>query len=240
MGMPITIEIIDELKDNIMDQAFNYFKEVDKRFSTYKKNSEISKYNKGLIPNNLISKELKEILKLSTKTRKETNGYFNIKQKNGKLDPSGIVKGWSIRKVALTILQAHYLNFFIEAGGDIEAHGSPRGMKYFKVGIRNPFDINTLVKVIKLKDMAIATSGTYIRGKHIYNPLNYKKVDEITSISVIGSNIYDADRFATAAFAMGKAGINFIEELDGYEAYGIDNKGMATLTSGFERYVVHA
>ena len=240
MGMPITIEIVDMINDNIFDKIFDYFREIDQRFSTYKRTSEISKYNKGLIKKSDLSKEMLEIFKLSKQTKQETNGYFDIKKKNGKIDPSGIVKGWSIRNAAQKILDAGYLNFFIEAGGDIESHGNPKGMTYFKVGIRNPFDINAIVKVIKLKNMGIATSGTYIRGQHIYNPLNYKKANEIASISVIGPNIYEADRMATAAFAMGQSGVNFIEKLDGFEAYMIDKNAVATLTSGFERYVVHA
>ncbi len=36
---------------------------------------------------------MKVIFKLSEKTKKETNGYFDIFYK-GKYDPSGIVKGW--------------------------------------------------------------------------------------------------------------------------------------------------
>ena len=240
MGMPITIEVVDVVSDNIFDQIFGYFKEVDNRFSTYKRSSEISLFNKGTIKKEMISKDLDEILKLSQKTKEETFGYFDIKKKNGRFDPSGIVKGWSIRNGAQKMLKAGYSNFFIEAGGDIEAHGKPKDMSYFRVGIRNPFDINAIVKVIKLKDMGIATSGTYIRGQHIYNPLNYKKADEIASISVIGPDVYEADRFATAAFAMGVRGINFIENMVGFEAYMIDKKGIATLTSKFERYTVHA
>ncbi len=59
------------------------------------------------------------------------------------------------------------------------------------------------------------------------------------SLTVIGPNIYDADRFATAAFAMGRDGIYFIENLEGFEGYMIDKNGMATFTTGFEGYVCH-
>ena len=83
----------------------------------------------------------------------------------------------------------------------------------------------------------IATSGSYLRGQHIYNPhLPEKKLTEIVSFTVIGENILEADRFATAAFAMGKEGINFIEQLPHFEGYAIDSNGMATFTSNFELY----
>ncbi len=111
----------------------------------------------------------------------------------------------------------------------------------WRIGIRNPFNRTENVKVLALAEGGIATSGTAIRGQHIYNPHQPDSaIQDILSITVIGPNIYDADRFATAAFAMGKKGIQFIEKLAGFEGYMIDDQARATLTSGFERYVVHA
>ena len=129
-------------------------------------------------------------------------------------------------------VSAGFKKFYVDAGGDIEAHG-----KYWKIGIRDPFNINQIIKVVYINNCGLATSGTYIRGNHIYNPLdNNMPADEVISFSVIGPNIYEADRFATAAFAMGKKGILFIENLKGFEGYMIDKEGLATMTSGFEKY----
>ncbi len=58
----------------------------------------------------------------------------------------------------------------------------------------------------------------------------------VASVTVIGPDVYEADRFATAAFAMGERGIRFLESLDGFEGYMIDNDGIATMTTGFVRY----
>ena len=60
---------------------------------------------------------------------------------------------------------------------------------------------------------------------------------DIVSLTVIGSNIYEADRFATAAFAMGNKGIDFIQATTNVEGYSIDRNGVATMTSGFEKFV---
>jgi FAD:protein FMN transferase len=93
--------------------------------------------------------------------------------------------------------------------------------------------------VLALSDCGVATSGTAIRGQHIYDPLQPGvPLLEVLSLTVIGPNIYEADRFATAAFAMGKRGIQFIETLPGFEGYLIDANARATYTSRFERYVV--
>ena len=91
------------------------------------------------------------------------------------------------------------------------------------------------VKIVYLSGQGIATSGTYARGQHIINPLEPNvPITEIVSLTVIGPNVYEADRFATAAFAMGKSGIEFIENLEGFEGYMIDSQGIATYTNGFD------
>jgi thiamine biosynthesis lipoprotein len=231
MGMPITVEILDAaVSQKNLNEVFDYFKYVDEKFSTYKKDSEISKLNRN--KNFVYSQDMQEVMKLCEQTKKETNGYFNIEHK-GKLDPSGLVKGWAILKAAGLIKRNGFKDFYIEAGGDIEVGG-----RTWTVGIRNPFNIKENDKVVNLKNQGIATSGTYFRGQHVYNPFRSgEKIEDIVSLSVIGPDVYEADRFATAAFAMGKIGITFIEKLSGFEGYMIDSKGIATLTSGFDNYV---
>jgi thiamine biosynthesis lipoprotein len=90
---------------------------------------------------------------------------------------------------------------------------------------------------LKLKNCAVATSGIYERGNHILNPKTKKAASNIVSLTVICSNILDADRFATAAFCMGKNAINFIEKNSMLEGYMIDNNGIGTSTSGLAKYL---
>ena len=95
MGMPITVEVIDSnVSKKDIEEIFKFFKYVDQTFSTYKENSEISKFNKGKLSKKDFSQDMKLIFKLAEETRKETEGYFNIFQ-GSKCDPSGIVKGWA-------------------------------------------------------------------------------------------------------------------------------------------------
>src|SRR5258706_9258097 len=129
-------------------------------------------------------------------------------------------------------------NFYINAGGDIQVSGKNNSGKNWSVGIKNPFNTKQIVKAVVLKNASIATSGTYIRGQHIYNPHIEKHSTDLVSLSVISKNIFDSDRFATAAFAMGERGIYFLESLKNVEAYMIDNKGIATETTGFRKYVI--
>ncbi len=239
MGLPITIEILDSKTDeNIFNEIFSYFHKIDNRFSTYKEDSEISKINKGEEKEDYYSSEMRNILTLCEQTRLATNGFFDIHRKDGSLEPAGLVKGWAIFEVAKKLHSKGFHNFYIEAGGDIQVSGKNENDEEWIVGIRNPFKRDEIIKKITLHDTAIATSGTYFRGNHIYNPKDRDcDITDIVSLSVIGPNIYEADRFATAAFAMGKDGIIFIENLEGYEGYMVDKEGIATYTSNFQSFV---
>ncbi len=237
--MPISIEIVDNWADEkIFNKAFDYFDYVDKKFSPFKPDSELSKINRGEIPESEYSDDMKEILKLAEETKNQTNQYFEAIDNDGKLNPSGIVKGWAIFQVSKILLKEGLKNFFVDAGGDIQVEGKNYSGNKWKIGLKNPFEQEKIVKVVYLNPgQGIATSGTYIRGDHIYNPKNrQEKISEIVSLSVIGPNVYEADRYATAIFAMGKEGIEFLEKIEGMESYMIDKNGLAYMTSNFEMY----
>ena len=57
------------------------------------------------------------------------------------------------------------------------------------------------------------------------------------SLTVIGPDVLEADRYATAAFAMGRGGIHFIERTPGLEGYEIDGSGTARMTAGLKKYL---
>jgi len=235
MGMPITVELSGINDPYPFDATFDFFRKVDERYSTYKEDSEISRINNGL-PRNQWSTEMKTVIHLCEATKKETGGYFDIVH-GGKLDPSGLVKGWAVWEAAKRLLRQGVINFYIEAGGDIQVHGVNEAVQPWTVGIRNPFNTSEIIKTLRLRGAGIATSGTYIRGQHIYNPhLPHTALTEVQSLTVIAPNVYEADRFATAAFAMGKGGIRFIEAHENLEGYMVDDSGTATLTSGFKEY----
>jgi thiamine biosynthesis lipoprotein len=238
MGMPITIEIIGKNVSKHFDTLFDYFRQIDDKYSTYKSDSEISQINNGL-PEKKWSSEMKLVMDLCEQTRKDTNGYFDIVH-NSKRDPSGLVKGWSINNAANILRKKKVSNFYIEAGGDIQVRGNDENHKSWTVGVRNPFNVDEVIKTLSVATEGVATSGTYIRGQHIYNPFQPgNSINRVKSLTVIGANIYEADRYATAAFAMGEQGIGFIDSIDGLEGYMVTDDKLATYTRGFGRYVVN-
>jgi thiamine biosynthesis lipoprotein len=238
MGMPVIIEIIDPTaSQEILDEVFAYFVYIDEKFSPYKTTSELSAINRGELKPDEFSADMKLVFTLAEKTKQQSRGFFDIKY-NGRYDTSGLVKGWAILEAA-KILKANGLNnFYVNVAGDIQVSGHNAAGGAWVIGIQNPFNkLEEFIKVVLLPAGGIATSGTYVRGSHIYNPTSEKtSLAEIISLTVIGPDVYEADRFATAAFAMGRPGLNFIESLSGFEAYLVDQQGIATMTSGFEKY----
>ena len=239
MGMPVTIELVDaKATHDEVEKIYAYFKYVDETFSTYKATSEISQINAGHHPKNSWSADMRYVFEQSELTRQETGGYFSI-QHYGHIDPSGYVKGWAIQNAAQMVTEDGIENYYIEVGGDLQVSGLNSTNLPWTVGIRNPFNELEIIKRVSLHNLGMATSGTYIRGQHIYNPLlPSTPLLDIVSLTVIGPRIVDADRFATAAFAMGKDGINFIAGLKDLEGYMIDNQGMATFTDGFSQLIL--
>lgn len=234
MGMPITVDIGGTSGGVLVDVVFEYFDRVDRRFSTYRADSEISAINRGDLPVGDWNGEMMEVLALAEHTKSRTDGFFDIRKPDGSLDPSGIVKGWAIRNAAGIVSRAGVGDFFIEAGGDIQSCGRNVAGLDWSVGIRNPFKADEIIKIVYPRGHGVATSGTYVRGQHIYNPLGAgDPITEIVSLTVIGADVFEADSFATAAFAMGRDGIFFLERTPGLEGYVVGSNGRATPTSGF-------
>jgi thiamine biosynthesis lipoprotein len=239
MGMPITVEVVDAASPELMAWVFQLFEDVDTRFSTYRADSEISRFNRGAMSEADFSTEMKEVWALARATETESQGFFNMLRADGTRDPSGIVKGWAIKKAAERLSAEGCKNFYVDAGGDIQARGhNPEGEEW-RIGLRSPFHLSDIIKVVAPRGQGIATSGCYIRGAHIWNPhAPGEELADVVSLTVIGPDVLEADRFATAGFAMGADGIYFIESLPGFEAYQVNACGMATQTTNFQDYVI--
>jgi thiamine biosynthesis lipoprotein len=221
----------------LIDRVFAWFDAVDRRFSPYKPDSEISLINAGAHPREHWSAEMREIMALCDSTRRDSDGYFNARTPSGAIDPSGVVKGWAILRAAKIIEAAGQSNYCVDAGGDIQSKGVNSAGRPWRIGVRNPFEPAGIVKVVIPDGRGVATSGTYARGDHIYVPGRPEQaIDDVVSLTVIGPNILEADRFATAAFAMGRAGIAFIENMPGLEGYEVLADRTAIATTGFANF----
>jgi thiamine biosynthesis lipoprotein len=88
--------------------------------------------------------------------------------------------------------------------------------------------------VVLASGTAVATSGTYEKGEHILDPHTGEPANELLSFTVVGPDILQADVFATAGFAMGSQGLEFVQKSAGYEAFAIDKELRTWSTPGFD------
>jgi thiamine biosynthesis lipoprotein len=244
MGTAIGLDVRDaSVSPAALDRAFAYLRSVDERFSPWKTDSEVSLLIRGELEEGDLSPDLQEVLFLSEEVRRVSNGYFDIRahRRDRRPDPTGLVKGWSLDGAGRILEAAGSRNFCVNGGGDIVARGEAAPGRPWRVGIRHPLTADALATVLAVRDAAVATSGAYERGEHIRDPLTGEAPSGVLSVTIVGPTLTFVDAYATAAFAMGRAGLDWIAGLSGYEGCAIaadDDGSNANLvwTPGFEAY----
>jgi thiamine biosynthesis lipoprotein len=244
MGTAISLDVRDpNVRPAALDDAFEYLRTVDRRFSTYKPESEVSRLSRREISEEDCSPELRQVLDLCDRVREISEGYFDIRahRADGGLDPSGLVKGWSLENAGRILEGAGACNYCINGGGDIVVRGEPEPGLPWRIGIRHPLDATKLATVLAIRDGAVATSGAYERGDHVRDPFTGEPpTGDVRSITIVGPDLTFADAYATAAFAMGPTGLSWVAGLAGYVGLSITtdkdgSNGRTTWTPGFER-----
>lgn len=235
MGMPIIIDVRDDIDPAALDTAFDWLRWVDATFSTYKPESEISRIARGELSPAAAHPEVRQILQRSEDLKYDTQGYFDI-DAGGSLDPSGLVKGWSVDRAASILKRAGAKNYAVYAGGDIRLEGHPDGEPEWRVGIQHPLLRDKVAAVVAGTGLAVATSGEYERGKHIYDPHTGEPPTGLLSVTITGPELATADAYATAAFAMGVGGPRWTAGLRGYEAMTILADDTVLTTPGLARF----
>jgi thiamine biosynthesis lipoprotein len=241
MGMPVIIDVCDAgARMAVVDRAYAWLDLVDRMFSTYRLDSEISRLNRGELAPADADPAVRSVLARCESLREETGGYFDAEAcaPGHGVDPSGLVKGWSIAGAARVLERGGLESFSINAGGDVLVRGeAPQGGPW-RVGIQHPLDRDAVAAVLAVSDVGVATSGAYERGAHIIDPHRRQPPEGVLSVTVVGRSIATADAYATAAFAMGPGAAAWCGTLAGYDAMVITDERRVLTTPGFARHRV--
>ena len=228
MGMPIVIDIRDErVRDGDVDRAFAWFRWVDATFSTYRPDSEICRIDRRELALGEAHEDVQWVLARCETLREETDGYFDARA-SGRLDPSGLVKGWSVDRAAELLRDDGLENFAVSAGGDMRIVG-----RAWRVGVEHPRQRHSVAAVLEVDDVAVATSAAYARGDHVLDPHTGRAPAGVLSVTVVGPELATADAYATTAFAMGARGPEWTAHLSGYDAMTILADESVLTTAGF-------
>ena len=224
MGTVISIDVRDPgIPESVIDAMLARLEEIEGRFSTYRPDSEISRISRGELAEGDASAEVRFVLGMCDDLHRTTDGWFDARghRTDGRLDPSGLVKGWAVEEAALLLDEAGARNYACNCGGDVLARGEREPGRRWRVGIRHPDRADSVARVLAVRDLAVATSGTYERGPHILDPWTGAAPTGLLSVTVVGPSLTWADAYATTAFAMGEAGPAWVASHPGYGALAI-------------------
>jgi thiamine biosynthesis lipoprotein len=234
MGMPIVLDLRDEVVAAALDTMWDALRHADAVFSTYKEHSDISRLNRGELTLEDAHADVREVLARCEELRVITDGYFDAgRVLDEGVDPSGLVKGWAVDRAGDVLDEAGARNYSLNAGGDIRLRGAPLPEPRWRVGIQHPLLRDQIAAVVEGNDVAVATSGAYTRGEHVVDPHTGRPPTGVLSVTIVGPELATADAYATAAFAMGEAGPEWTASLGLYEAMTILADGRVLLTQGF-------
>lgn len=204
MGLPFSLHCrgpFDAAAEaQAVDAVWEYLRWADAVFSPYRSDSDISRIGRGELTVHGAHPEVAEVLALAEEAKALTGGAFDVYYA-GRLDPSGIVKGWAAARAAAAI-DSLGVDWYLGAGGDIAVCTRGFGPPW-RIGIEDPDDATRTLAVLPLADGAIATSGRSHRGDHIVDPAAGAAARGIAQATVYGPDLVWADIFATALVAAG-------------------------------------
>ncbi len=157
------------------------------------------------------------------------------------LDFNAFAQGYSVDVIAEFLNTKGITSYLVEIGGEVYAKGKKPNNTYWKVGIEKPIDNkeseNPLKALVKLENMAIATSGNYRRyviedgvkyHHHLDPKTGYPTKNNLLSASIFSKECISADANATGILVMGlekaKEFLTHHKELQAYLIYS-DDKG---------------
>lgn len=236
MGLPVSVHMRGvDLQGYAVESAvaalYDSLRDADKVFSTYRDDSDLNRWYRGEIGLDAADPAIPEVIALCEDAVGRTRGFFDATV-SGRWDPTGLVKGWAVRRAArhLTALTGH--GWCVNAGGDVLVY-TPDGEPGWRIGIEDPRDPSRILRVIERRDGAVATSGLAHRGAHILNPFSGKPATSVPAVTVTGPDLMWADVYATAAVAQGVAALDWLDEADGYEALMVAPSGLLRVTPGW-------
>lgn len=213
--------------DGAVENVRKFVYGVDEDFSTYKDGSYVSRLRRGEISIEQCPVDVQEVWQSCVAARELTGGAFDPWAVASGFDPSGYVKGWAADRVAAILLAAGCENVQVNAAGDLTLRGGvvEKGITGpWKIGVVNPDNRQEVLRIFEIYNGAIATSGTYERGAHIFDPATGTIAIGAKSATVLGPDGGLTDALATGLMVAGEDGAIWFSQPDlvQYSAWVID------------------
>ena len=164
------------------------------------------------------------------------------------IDAGAVAKGQSCDMIAAMLRRNGCINYLVDIGGEVVAHGVNDKGEPWHIGITKP-NLNNegaqedLQEVLAVSDICMATSGNYRnyyyadgeRRSHTIDPrTGYPVQHSLLSATVVSSTCMRADALATACMVLGaEQGLEMIKRAGDAACYFIvaENDHLTTITS---------
>lgn len=210
---------------------------VDRVFSTWQPASPLSRFRRGEVALHDLPDEVAEVAERCESAKATSRGWFDPWRLPGGFDPTGLVKGWAVERAAVRAAASGARGGMVNVGGDLVAWGEPADGGRWTVALRHPVHRDAAAGVLAV-DRAVATSGEYERGAHLWDPFAGRPRCRVASATVAGPDLAMADALATALAVAGTPGLSFVADAGGYEGLVILPDGQGRATPGFGALLV--
>lgn len=178
------------------------YEDVEGRLSIWNPGSEISNY----VSIDGVSPEMRPCYEAAFAMQRESGGAFNPFWRGSAKGPDlgAIAKGFAVDLAAGRLLAEGLVrgDILLDLGGNLKAVSGT-----WKTGILDPTGGGGVVRCVALTNgMACATSGEYVRGKHIYDGRTGRPVSNgVASVTAVHpSSAMLADALSTSLFVLGQ------------------------------------
>ncbi|MFT8917397.1 MAG: FAD:protein FMN transferase [Oenococcus sp.] len=233
MTIPFTVQVIvaqpstraNRLVLKQSSAIHDYMKHIDRVFSPFREDSELTAFNQGSLMFENTSQDFQTVYAISSWAEEKTNHLFSADYLGTQqYDPTGLVKGWAIEQAAKHFLFAllaedDFIAANLIGGGDMQFATRPGSDWVWQLAIADPFDTKKIMAKLAMTSGAIASSGTVERGQHLINVAQHRAIgtqaSDIISGSVISDSLAEADIWATAVTTTSISDHRWLKELDG-------------------------
>lgn len=192
-----------------------------------------------------------EVLEAAVKTvdyRHLTVDGTTVTLTEGGLDLGGIAKGYIADKVRALLLEQGVTTALIDLGGNIVTVGRKADGEDWRIGVKDPLNVEELYTVVQGTDVSVVTSGVYERGftldgvryHHLLSPQTGMPVQNgLASVTILCQSSVQADALSTACFVLGETeAVELLKTLDDVEALFLRDDGSYYATAGLSHTLV--
>jgi thiamine biosynthesis lipoprotein len=202
--------------------------------------------NDGTIPTAALVAKRRKLVDWRDLVVDRDKATARLRRPGQRITLGGIAKGYAVDRGAAILRQAGFVDFIVQAGGDMYVAGR-RGDRRWRVGIRDPRGPrDRFFAAAEVQNRTFSTSGDYERftikdGRryhHILDPLTGYPASGVRSVTIMAPDAVTAEVLSKIVFIWGtRRGLALIGRLKDVEAVVVDARNQVHLSPGLRKSV---